>query len=102
MEAANVFRVMSLIPERAPRTQSGCVFSPEAAGQVVLLTKFLHWLCPLESLSKEDQQLLGLRPSSARPVEEEELEAPPELEEEHRLLPDLQLPHGGSAGTSNP
>lgn len=99
MDAATVFRVMSLIPERAPRAQSGCRFSPEG-DRVVLLAKFLHWLCPLDSLSKEDQQLLGLRPN-ARPAEEEEdLEPLPELgeeqEQEHRLLPGLQLPQGGS------
>ena len=95
MDAATVFRVMSLIPERAPRAQSGCAFSPEGE-RVVLLAKFLHWLCPLDSLSKEDQHLLGLRPNSARPVEDEDLEPLPEPEEEHRLLPDLHLPHGGS------
>lgn len=82
MDAATVFRVISLIPDRMPRAQSGAVFS--AGGQsdrVVLLCKFLHWLGPLDPVSKEDQQLLGVRSGGGRPLvageeagEEEELE----------------------------
>ena len=75
MDAATVFRVISLIPDRMPRTQSGCLF--DASGQperVVLLAKFLSWLGPLDSISKEDQQLLGVRSGGGRPQEEAELE----------------------------
>lgn len=72
MDAANVFRLMSLIPARAPRTQSGCTFAPEGQSErIALLARFLHWLGPLDVLSKEDQQLLGLRSSGGRAPEEE-------------------------------
>jgi len=75
MDAATVFRVISLIPDRMPRTQSGCLF--DAGGQperLVLLAKFLSWLGPLDAISKEDQQLLGVRSGGGRPlgVDEEE------------------------------
>jgi hypothetical protein len=67
-----VFRVMSLIPERTPRAQSGSLFDsarvtahPE---RMALITRFLGWLGPLDALTKEDQQLLGLRSSGGRPV----------------------------------
>ena len=81
MDTANVFRVISLIPDRAPRAQSGCAFALEGqSDRIALLARFLHWLGPLDSLSKEDQQFLGLRPNHARPLEEEELE-PVEMEE---------------------
>jgi hypothetical protein len=69
MDAATVFRVISLIPDRMPRTQSGCVFN--AGGQpdrVVLLAKFLSWLGPLDPISKEEQQLLGVRSGGGRPL----------------------------------
>ena len=84
MDAATVFRVISLIPDRMPRTQSGCTFS--AGGQpdrVVLLAKFLSWLGPLDPVSKEDQQALGVRSGGARPLVagEEAGEEDAELEE---------------------
>jgi hypothetical protein len=60
-----VFRVMSLIPERTARVQSGSMFDsarvtahPE---RIALITRFLGWLGPLElddadeSLSDEDR-----------------------------------------------
>jgi hypothetical protein len=79
MDAATVFRVISLIPDRMPRTQSGCVF--DAGGQperVALLAKFLSWLGPLDPISKEDQQLLGVRTGGGKPLglaeEESELD----------------------------
>jgi hypothetical protein len=79
MDAAIVFRVISLIPDRMPRTQSGCGFNPVGQpGRVVLLAKFLSWLAPLDPISKEDQQLLGVRSGGGRPLglgeEEGELE----------------------------
>jgi hypothetical protein len=92
MDAANVFRVISLIPDRMPRTQSGCVFN--AGGQpepVVLLAKFLSWLGPLEPISKEEQQLLGVRSGGGRPLalgeEEGELEPLEAVEETPVTLP---------------
>jgi hypothetical protein len=75
MDGASVFRLMSLIPDRMVRTQSGSLFvaAPEGA-RIGLLCKFLHWLGPLDALSKEEQQFLGLRSAAARPPEAEESE----------------------------
>ena len=51
---------------------------------MVHLTKFLQWLSPLDALSREDQQVLGLLSASGRPVhagdEEDEGEAEAEAE----------------------
>jgi hypothetical protein len=95
MDAATVFRVISLIPDRMPRTQSGLVF--DAGGQperVVLLAKFLSWLGPLDPISKEDQQLLGVRTGGGKPLglgeeegELEDLEPLEALEEKADTLP---------------
>jgi hypothetical protein len=75
MDGASVFRLISLIPDRMARSQSGSLFRPGPDGaRVGLLCKFLHWLGPLDAISKEDQQLLGLRSAAARPPEAEEAE----------------------------
>jgi len=71
MDGANVVRLMSLIPERGARTQSGTLFSVDGSVKMDLLRRFLHWLGPLECLTKEDQQLLGLR-AGAKPLAEGE------------------------------
>lgn len=67
MDGASVVRLMSLIPERGARTQSGTLFSVDGSVKMDLLRRFLHWLGPLECLTKEDQQLLGLR-AGAKPL----------------------------------
>jgi hypothetical protein len=95
MDAATVFRVISLIPDRMPRTQSGCAF--DAGGQperIALLSRFLGWLGPLDPISKEDQQLLGVRAGGGKPLgigEEEgelaDLEPMEALEETPVTLP---------------
>ena len=97
MEAAMVSRVMSLIPDRTARLQSGSVFSQAEATsskhpeRFALLARFLHWLGPLDTLTKEDQQFLGLRNGGGRPLGEgEELEAGEDgLEEELEEAPQL-------------
>jgi hypothetical protein len=92
MDAATVFRVISLIPDRMPRTQSGCVFNAGGQpAQLMLLAKFLSWLGPLDPISKEDQQLLGVRSGGGRPLEvgeeEGELEPLEALDETPVTLP---------------
>ena len=72
MDGANVLRLMSLIPERAARAQSGSRFAADGSARMELLRRFLHWLGPLESLSKEEQQQLGLRAGGAKPLAEGE------------------------------
>jgi len=74
MDAALVFRLMSLVPDRSARAQSGSVFSPSEAAacrfpdRMSYLGRFLHWLGPLDPMSKEDQQILGVRSSGGRPL----------------------------------
>jgi len=74
MDAALVFRLMSLVPDRSARAQSGSVFSPSEAAacrypdRMSYLGRFLHWLGPLDPMTKEDQQILGVRSSGGRPL----------------------------------
>jgi hypothetical protein len=74
MNAAAVSRLIALIPDRSPRAQSGTVFSPAAAAacrypdRMSYLTRFLHWLGPLDPMTREDQQILGVRSSGGRPM----------------------------------
>ena len=91
MNATMVTRLLSLIPERVARAPSGTTFAAAASGsrypeRVVHLTKFLQWLSPLNALTREDQQGLGLLSASGRPMhagdEDDEAEAEPETEAE--------------------
>lgn len=74
MNASMVSRVMSLIPDRSPRAQSGSVFSASEAAtcrypeRIAYLTRFLHWMGPLDPMTREDQQILGVRSSGGRPM----------------------------------
>ena len=74
MDASLVYRLISLIPDRSPRAQSGSVFGPSEAAacrhpeRISYLTKFLHWLGPLDPMTREDQQILGVRSSGGRPM----------------------------------
>jgi len=66
MQAANVLRLISLVPERMPRGQSGTRFSADGSQRMDLLCRFLHWLGPLNSVSREEQQVLGVRAGGGR------------------------------------
>ena len=74
MDAALVFRLISLVPDRLARAQTGSVYSPSEAAasrypdRMSYLGKFLHWLGPLDPMTKEDQQILGVRSSGGRPL----------------------------------
>lgn len=61
MNGANVSRLISLVPERMPRGQSGTRFSADGSQRMDLLCRFLHWLGPLNCVSREEQQVLGVR-----------------------------------------
>lgn len=72
MNAATVNRIIALIPDRTAWTASGSTYSPEGKSErVTLLARLTHWLSPLEALSVENQQFLGLRQGGARPIEAE-------------------------------
>ena len=61
MNGTAVFRLISLIPDRSLRAQTGTHFQPDGSARMALIRRFLHWMGPLDTLSREDQQLLGLR-----------------------------------------
>lgn len=79
MNSAMTLRVMALIPERTARVRSGSRFDATRLSthpeRIALITRFLSWHGPLEALTREDQQLLGLRSSGGRPAEAEMDEA---------------------------
>ena len=72
MDGANVFRLIALIPERTPRLQTGALFRADGSPRHDLLCRFLHWLGPLNSVSREEQQLLGVRAGGPRALEGDE------------------------------
>jgi hypothetical protein len=61
MDGAAVSRLMSLVPERMPRSQSGSHFRGDGSARMDLLCRFMHWLAPLNQVTREEQQLLGVR-----------------------------------------
>lgn len=73
MDAAYVSKILSLIPDRAARAQSGAAFIPEEGSsrypeRVRHLAGLLGWLSPLAALSKDDQKILGLLNAAGRPI----------------------------------
>jgi len=66
MEGTAVFRLISLIPDRAARCQTGSLFQADGSAKMDLLCRFLHWMGPLNALTREEQQLLGVRATGAR------------------------------------
>ena len=72
MDGAVVFRLISLIPDRLPRGQTGSLFNNGNSQQLEPLSRFLSWLGPLTPITKEDQQLLGVRAIAAKPLAEGE------------------------------
>lgn len=74
MNAATVSRLLSLIPERSERAQSGVLFSPQACGcaypeRLAQLCRFMSWLRPLDALTRDEQVALGLVAANGRPVQ---------------------------------
>ena len=109
MNAIAVSRLISLIPDRSPRAQTGSVFSPSEAAacrypdRLSYMGRFLHWLGPLDPMTKEDQQILGVRSSGGRPMMAGE-DAGEEVGDEMDDLDDLpaegqsmQIPDSGTA-----
>jgi len=83
MNAGTVSRLLSQIPARTERTQSGVQFRPQACGcaypeRLGQLSRFLSWLRPLDALTRDEQVALGLVAANGRPmqpVDEDEAEA---------------------------
>src|SRR3981189_2126476 len=72
MNAATVHRIISLIPERVARAQSGALFTMTGAcrhpERIACLSRYLQWLNPPNPGSREDQQLLGQLLANGRRV----------------------------------
>jgi hypothetical protein len=80
-------RVLPLIPVREPRFQTGTRFAlPEMdvrhGAQVAQLARFLQWLTPLNPMTKEEQQGLGIGVQRARLLEHGEEDEPESEREE--------------------
>ena len=92
MDAATVFRMLSLIPDRTAFAPTGCACLASAAcahpERLAFVLQRQHWLGPLEPVSKDEQRMLGLQSPHARPPHEldELAEAQPEVEEEALTL----------------
>jgi len=86
MNAATVYRVLDLIPDRVNRTQLGAAFADVRATtclhpeRLALLAEFLHWLAPIYPTTKDDQMRLGLFAARQPHAEEEEEAADPQDE----------------------
>ena len=79
MNAATISSIVSLIPERIARFQTGGAFAPGTTSsrypdRFSHLVQFLNWMSPLASITKEDQRILGLLHANGRPVHANEME----------------------------
>jgi hypothetical protein len=78
MNASTVHRIISMIPERVACTQSGALFTTTGAcrhpERIAYLSRCLQWLSPLNPVSRDDQQLLGLLLANGRTVHAGDLE----------------------------
>jgi hypothetical protein len=72
MDAATVFKVLSLIPDRLAFAPSGSACTAAAKCEhperLAFILRRQHWLGPLETVSKEEQRMLGLMSPHARPL----------------------------------
>jgi hypothetical protein len=78
MNASTVHRIISLIPVRVARAQSGALFTMIGAcrhpERIAYLSRYLQWLSPLNPVSRDDQQKLGLLLANGRPVHAGDIE----------------------------
>jgi len=72
MDGITVNRLISLIPDRMARSQSGSRFEAASSDRATLLAGFLSWLGPLSPITKEEQQRLGVRAGGGRAMVEGE------------------------------
>ena len=96
MSRSNVYRVLSLVAERVARAKSGTAFAGAKAAsghpeRLAGLTPRLHWMSPLEALTREEQELLGLRTARPSGAEDDELHGPDALA---AADPEISIPSG--------
>src|SRR6267378_7368138 len=85
MNAATVHRIISLIPERVAHARSGALFTTSGTcrhpERIAYLSRYLQWLSPLNPVSRDDQQQLGLLLANGKRVHagdvEDETDAAP-------------------------
>ena len=65
MDRSTVMNMLSLIPERTVRRQSGTTFAARE-GRPASLARYLSWLSPLNPMSKDDQAAIGYSASAPR------------------------------------
>lgn len=100
--------LLPLIPERVARSHPGTVFAmPQAAAscahpdRLTFVAARLHWLSPLDRISKDEQRALGLLSSNARPAAEaDDLDIEAGEEADVEVMPEYaESERQGSAGT---
>jgi hypothetical protein len=95
MLPSRIANMVALIPGRVARMPSGTPFSLSAAAgsrngaQLSHLAPFLGWTSPLLSLTREDQQALGLLTPHGKAAEAEEGGTAAQDEEEEEEEPEL-------------
>ncbi len=89
MNASTVHRIISLIPERVARAQSGALFTMTGAcrhpERIAYLSCYLQWLSPLNPVSRDDQKLLGLLLANGRSVHAGDVEDEADADMERAL-----------------
>ena len=102
--------LLPLIPERVARSHPGTAFEmPQAAAscaypeRLTFVAGRLHWLSPLDRISKDEQRALGLLASNVRPAAEAEaddIEIEAGEEADIEVMPEYaESERQGSAGT---
>lgn len=75
-------RLLSVVPERSPRRQTGTLFSARE-GRAANVARFLGWMSPLNPTSKEEQAQLGLTTAQPRA---DDAESPDDAAEEEAVI----------------
>lgn len=79
MDRTRVMKLLSIVPARSARRQSGTLFYARE-GRAAGISRFLGWMSPLNPTSKEDQASLGL--TVAHPRQDDSESADDAAEEE--------------------
>jgi hypothetical protein len=67
MDGATLFRMISLVPDRSARSQSGSLFDPRNFERAGLLAPFLGWLGPLNPSARRSSSSSACAPAAASP-----------------------------------
>jgi hypothetical protein len=89
MNSSMVKKIVSIVPQRSARLQSGTPFAPARMPasndtRMAHLANLLHWLTPLNAMSKDDQRelgILGAQGRLARQDDDEDTDGEPDRED---------------------